>query len=164
VPTVPAVASEVFQGIYPDGPQDAESLLATDDGGLYVVTKGSTGPVALYRFPRDLPSGGSVRLERVGVPRTTGKLREDERITDGSVSPDGEWIVLRTHRALMFHRAARFLAGDWQPERVVDLTRLGERQGEGVAFGPDNYVYLAGEGGRLARSGTFARVTCTFER
>jgi hypothetical protein len=80
------------------------------------------------------------------------------RITDGDVTPDGEWIALRTHHALVFYRAANLVAGNWKEERVVDLAALREPQGEGVTFGSDGSVYLAGEGGG---SGTFARLTCT---
>jgi hypothetical protein len=158
-----ASATDVLHATYPDGPQDAEALLATPDGSLYVVTKGRTGPIAIYRFPTELRSGASVQLEPVGQPRQSGKAREDERITDGNVSPDGEWVVLRTHRALMFHRTARLLAGDWRPERTMDLSSVGERQGEGVAFGPDGLVYLVGEAGAWSRAGTFARLTCRLE-
>src|SRR5262245_836723 len=46
--------AEVFHARYPDRPQDAESLVLTSDGALYIVTKGEKGRVALYRFPRDL--------------------------------------------------------------------------------------------------------------
>jgi hypothetical protein len=153
-------APRVLRGRYPDGPQDAETLLVTGDGGLFVVTKGSTGPIALYRFPRQPGREDVVTLERVGQPRTPGKVARDERITDGSVSPDGTWVVLRTHRTLLVHPAARLLAGDWGGEQAVDVTALGEPQGEGVTVDADGSLYLVGEGGGKARPGTFAHVTC----
>jgi hypothetical protein len=156
-------APDVLHGTYPDGPQDAESLLVTRDGVLYVVTKGSTGPIAIYRFPAESRSAAPVRLERVGQSRDSGKPNEDERITDGAVSPDGEWIALRTRRALMFHRTTRLLAGDWRPESTMDLSGIREPQGEAVAFGSSGVVYVAGEGNGV-RGGTFARLTCTLER
>jgi hypothetical protein len=154
-----AVPAEAFHATYPDGPQDAETLLVPPDGGIYIVTKGSTGPVALYRFPRG-PSGTSVRLERVGTPRSTGRVADDEEITDGAVSPDGARIVLRAHHALFFYRTSELLAGNWREEQIADLTQVAEPQGEGVTFGPDHSVYLSGEGGGGSRAGTFARVTC----
>jgi hypothetical protein len=133
--SAPAHVTDVFQASYPDGPQDAETLLVTSTGDVYIVTKGSTGPVAIYRFPRNAQPGGTVKLERVGKPRAPGKASEDDRITDGSVSPSGEWVVLRTHRALNFYRTSRLTSGDWHPDRVVDLSALHEPQGEGIAFG-----------------------------
>src|SRR5687767_14897247 len=81
----------VFRASYPDGGQDAEALLAAPDGSLYIVTKGDTGPVALYRFPRELHAGTTMRLERVGAPLSKGESGADTRITDGAISSDGEW-------------------------------------------------------------------------
>jgi hypothetical protein len=159
-----AAVSGSFEAIYPDGAQDAEALLVTSDGGLFVVTKGTTGPVALYRFPRDLQSAASLRLERVGKPREDGKPDGDQRITDGTVSPDGQWVVLRTQRALVFYRAPQFFTGNWQQDRLVDIHEVGEPQGEGVALGLDGTIYLAGEGGGDARPGSFARLRCLFDR
>ena len=159
-----AAVQEVFHAIYPDGAHDAEALLVTSDGLLFVVTKGETGPIAVYRFPRELRSGETHRLERVGEPHRPGRPAANGRITDGAVSPDGESIVLRTRDALTFHRAADLLSGTWGSSRQVDVKAVGEPQGEGVAFGDRDTVYLTGEGGGKKRPGTFARLTCTVHR
>jgi hypothetical protein len=153
-------AAEVFRATYPDGPQDAEAFFVTD-AGLFIVTKGHTGPVALYRFPSALRSGATVRLERVGSPRAAHKANEGNRITGAASSPDGHWIALRAHDGITFFRAEELVAGHWQDARHVDLRALRERQGEGVAIGPDNTVYLVGEGGGHSRPGTLARLNCT---
>lgn len=159
-----SAAAERFEAIYPDGPQDAETLLVDPDGRLFVVTKGDTGPVALYRFPLDPAPGRVAHLQRVGPPRESGKPSKRDRITDGSFSPDGTWIVLRTGEALIFHRAADLLSGNWREAGRVALERLGEPQGEGVAFGADGSIFLAGEGGGKHKAGTFARLACTLAR
>jgi hypothetical protein len=151
---------EVFHATYPDGAHDAETLLVTPDGGLYLVTKGDTSAVALYKFPRDLRPGASHRLERVGQPRGSGKPSASDRITDGTVSPDGAWVVLRTNDALTFYRASDFLAGKWAEAGRVDLSGLREAQGEGVALADDGTVYLTGEGGGKSAPGTFATMAC----
>ena len=82
-------------------------------GRLHIVTKGETGPVAIYRFPAQMQSGATVTLERVGAERLAS-ADADSRITDGSVSPDGQWVVLRTRSALTFYRASDVLAGQWR--------------------------------------------------
>jgi hypothetical protein len=156
-------ASEVFHATYPDGPHDAETLLMSKEGRLFVVTKGETGAVALYAFPREMRAGASVRLERVGQPRQGGKTGDADRVTDGSVSGDGQWVVLRSKTALTFYKAADFFAGNWREASSVDVKSLAEPQGEGVAFGADNVLYLAGEGGGKSQPGTFARFTCVPE-
>jgi len=153
---------DVFRARYPDGAHDAETLLVTPDGSLYIVTKGSTGPVALYRFPLEPRADGRVvQLEQIGRPRSSGPVRSDEQITDGAISFDGARVVLRTHEALYFYRTAQLLAGDWRGAEVVNLKHVGEAQGEGVALGANNETYLVGEGGGGSRPGTFAHLTCS---
>ena len=151
---------ETFHATYPDGAHDAEALLVAPDGGLFIVTKGETDAVGLYRFPRELRPGATHQLERVGKPRG-GKASETERITDGAVSPDGTWVVLRTKQGFAFHRAADLLAGNWNDAGRVDLKAIGEAQGEGIAIAADGTVYLTGEGGGKAQPGTFAKYACS---
>jgi hypothetical protein len=150
--------SDVFHATYPDGAHDAEALLVTGDGRLHVVTKGDTGPVSMYRFPAELRGGTTLKLERVGGSRP---VAANERITDGAVSPNGQWIALRSNNALMFYRAADLLGGRWQEAGRVALKTIGEPQGEGATFGSDNAVFLMSEGGGKKKPGMFARLTCT---
>lgn len=150
----------VFRASYPDGGHDAEALLAAPDGRLYIVTKGETDAVSLYRFPSELKTGATMRLEQVGKSLSKDQAEATVRITDGAISSDGEWVVLRTRAALIFYRAPEFLKGEFSEAGRVDLTSLGEPQGEAVAFGSDNTVYVAGEGGGKSQSGTLAVLTC----
>ena len=154
-----AAVSEAFHATYPDGAHDAEALLIGGDGRLYVVTKGDTGPIAIYRFPAALRSGASVVLEPVGAPLAK-KPAAESRVTDGAVSPDGQTAVLRTRSSLVVYRSAELLAGQWRETSRIDLTSLKEPQGEGVAIGAGGTIYVAGEGGGKAQPGTFARFTC----
>jgi hypothetical protein len=151
---------EAFHATYPDGAHDAETLLIAPDGGLFIVTKGDTGPIGLYRFPRELKPGETHQLERVGQPSATGKIANDQRITDGAVSGDGNWVVLRTNRSLTFYRATDFFAGNWAESGRLDLKGISEPQGEGVALAADGTLYLTGEGGGKKSAGTFARFAC----
>jgi hypothetical protein len=158
-----ATVSDVFHATYPDGAHDAETLLVTPSGELFVVTKDSPGGGALYRFPRELRPGAMHRLELVGSARP-GRASRNDRITDGSVSPDGAWVALRTGQRLDFYATAELLNGNWRVVRTVDVTAIGEPQGEGVAIGTDQSVFLAGEGGRKSGGGTFAHLACTSDQ
>jgi hypothetical protein len=158
-----AKVADIFHATYPDGSHDAEALLVTADGRLLIVTKGETGPVSLYRFPSELRSATTMRLERVGGARNPGSTAKTDRITDGTVSPDGRWIALRSTRALTFYRAADLLAGNWREAGRVALGSVGEPQGEGVTFGSNDSVYLMSEGGGKKQPGVFARLTCTLK-
>ncbi len=150
----------IFRATYPDGGHDAEALLASSDGRLYIVTKGDTGDVSLYRFPAELRSGTTMRLERVGAAMSKGQPAANARITDGAISSDGQWVALRTKEALIFYRAAEFLTGQFKEAGRMDLKALGEPQGEAVAFGPSNTLYVAGEGGGKSEPGTLAALSC----
>ena len=152
-----AAVADTLRATYPDGAHDAETLLMAG-GRLYIVTKGETGPVGLYRFPAQLQSGAAMTLERVGEQSLNADA--DSRITDGSVSPDDQWIVLRSKSALTFYRASELLAGRWRAASTVDLKPLNEPQGEGLALGAENTVFVAGEGGGNKQPGTFARFAC----
>ena len=154
--------SEALHATYPDGKHDAETILVTPTGEIFVVTKGETGPVALYRFPEDAKPGTTVELVRVGPPRNSKGNTAGDRITDGAISPNGAWVVLRTKDDLRFYPARAFLSGNWAERGQVDVRALGEPQGEGVTFADDRTLLLAGEGGGKSRSGTFARLACTF--
>ncbi len=105
--------------------------------------------------------GATHQLERVGKPRASGKASDTEQITDGAVSPDGTWVVLRTRQVLAFHRAADLFAGNWVEAGRVDLKAVGEAQGEGVAIAADGTIYLTGEGGGKSQPGTFAKLACS---
>ena len=111
-----SVTADAFEMKYPDGAHDAEALLVTPDGTILVVTKGETGPVNVYKAPSDMRSGATTTLERVGTS-VQGRAAQDQRITDGAVSPDGQWIVLRSRGSLVFFRTPEFLTGQWNESR-----------------------------------------------
>jgi hypothetical protein len=159
--TVPVQA--VFHGTYPDTAHDAETLLVTRDGELFIVTKGSTGPVGLYKFPRELRSGENHSLQRVGQIRGTERPDREDRITDGAVSASGDWVLLRTREYFSIYRTADLLSGDWREVRRVDLQMLGEPQGEAISVDRNGTIYIAGEGGGRSIPGTFAWLTCTLD-
>ena len=154
--------AEAIEMKYPDGAHDAEALLVTPDGSILIVTKGETGPVNVYRAPASARPGATVTLERIG-DSIHGKATQEQRITDGAVSPDGQWVALRTRGSLVFFRTADFLKGQWNEARRVDLAALREPQGEGVALGSNNTVYLASEGGGKKQPGTLTRFTCELQ-
>lgn len=154
-----AVAAEAFHARYPDGAHDAEALLVAPDGVLLIVTKGDTGPIAVYRFPPELQSGTTMTLERLGEA-LADKPGADARVTDGAVSADGRWVVLRTRRTLTFYPADAFLRGQFREAHRSDLSALKEPQGEAVAFGAGHTVYVAGEGGGRKQPGTLGALSC----
>ena len=155
-----AAADAVYHFTYPDGAHDAEALLVSSTGAIYIVTKGDTGPVALYRAPGELRAGSTVKLERVGAARAANGKKATSRITDGTVSTDGQWVALRSLEEVAFYRADEFFKGAWREARRVNLAPAGEPQGEGIALDAKQTVYLAGEGGGKKQPGTFVHFEC----
>ncbi|HYH80104.1 MAG TPA: hypothetical protein VEX86_09905 [Longimicrobium sp.] len=142
---------------YPDGAHDAEAMFVLN-GAVHVVTKGESGPIALYRAPRD--AGAEATLERVRE-LSTGAVERPERITGADASSDGRWIVLRTLREAAFYPAAELAGSGPATPRRVSLQALDEAQGEGIGFGPGGFIYLTSEGGKKDKPATFARLSCT---
>lgn len=145
---------------YPDGRHDAEAMLVLPDGAVYVVTKGETGPIAVYRLPRTARPGTPERLERVAELRA-GPVPRGERITGAAASPDGRWLVLRTLEELRFYRAGELAGGRLGQPLTYDLRPLDEAQGEAVEVAPGGVIWLSSEGGRREDPATLSRLTCT---
>ena len=149
---------ESFAATFPDGAQDAEAFFVTPSGEVFIVTKGETSGSSVYRFP-SLKSGSTVVLQKVGTLHE-GVVSRGEWITGASASPDGRWIALRTHGAVRFYEASRFVKGDFTTPLTFDTGSLKEPQGEGVALGAGGALYLTGEGGRKGSPGTLASGVC----
>jgi hypothetical protein len=150
--------AEAFELVYPDGPHDAESLFATGDGQLFLVTK-ERGRATIFRAPHPLRPGQRNTLSVAGslaLPESKGP-----GITDAAASRDGKWIVVRSNDAMFLYRAAELLEQRAAKPIHIDLRALNEPQGEGIAFGPEGTVYVVGEGGSKNRPGSFIALRCT---
>jgi hypothetical protein len=153
-----AVEVTTLSARYPDGPQDTEALFVLPGERVHLITKGSNGPVAIYRFP-DPGQPGPAVLQRVQVldPERRALPRQ---VTGASASPSGEHVAVRTYETLEFYR----VDGDTlvhEPGRRVNLRPLAESQGEAVAWGPGGQLVLTSEQGPFGSVGSFTLLTCT---
>jgi len=143
---------ESITATYADGPHNAESLFVIGET-LFVVARDRDG--ALYRSTPVQPGGLDVRLERVGQLRLAPT-------TDAEASPDEASVVVRTSREAVIYRTADLLRGGDVPYGLrIPIEGLKEWQGEGVALGANGALFLASEGWRLSRAGTFLSLRCT---
>ncbi|QZY29558.1 hypothetical protein [Nocardioides coralli] len=128
------VAGDTFELAYPDGPADAEALLAhPTTGRLVVVTKNPLGG-RFFLAPRSLD------------PRATNELRPRDRalplVTGGEFFPDGRHLVLRNYgRAQVYSWPGLQPVGD-----LIDLPS--QEQGEALTVLPDGTLVLTSEGAR----------------
>lgn len=152
---------------YPDGARDAEALFVTPAGEVYIVTKGRSGPPALYRVPRGValaPGEGQeastvLELEAVQTLGTARPLLPD-MVTGADMTPDGRRVVIRTYAALRFYRLE---AGRLEPERdppTVNLRPLEEPQGEAVAVAENGVIVLTSEAGMARGPASLATLRC----
>ena len=161
--SAPAVA---FHAKYPDGPHNAESLFVDSDQRMFVITKGRSADV--YRFPTPAAVNGVSTLEKMErIPLVAGHSRAkksdtsgNERATGAALSADHNWVAVRSNQSLWFFRAADFIAGHAGQPVWVDLSPAREPQGEGIAFGPNQTIFLVGEGGGKGRPGSLRTITC----
>ena len=116
---------------YPDGPRDAEALVAHPrTGRLFVVAKSVFGGT-VYAVPPGARPGRTTTMRRFAqVPGL---------VTDGAFLPDGKHVVLRGYGT-----ATVFTFPGFQPTGTVDLPD--QQQGEGLAIG------RGGRGGRVLLS------------
>jgi hypothetical protein len=120
-----------YELVYPEGPRDAESLIADPaTGRLYVVSKGVLGGT-LYAAPERLSAGKPNRLEEVAPVLGIA--------TDAAFFPDGRHLIVRSYTEAAVY--------SWP-----DLTEVGrfglpdQQQGEGIAVSVDGTIYASSEG------------------
>ncbi len=154
----PALASEAQSAVqatepaeairlkYPDGAQDAETLMVHPaSGDIYIVTKVGTGAAGIYRLRAAAATSAVNTLERVGEVSLPGLF--GGFITGGDISPDGRRVVLCDYLAayelsLPANDARATFDDVWkQPTLAIELGARG--QGETICYGADGAAVYA---------------------
>ncbi|MGH3358843.1 MAG: hypothetical protein ACRDO7_08565 [Nocardioidaceae bacterium] len=119
---------------YPSGPQDAETILVGPDSRpVMVVAKGLVGG-RVYRLP------GEPRTDRPNRLRPVRGAEVPGLVTDGSFTPDGSRVVLRT-----YDNAVAYDAETWKETWATSLPR--QQQGESLSVEADGRSLLIGSEG-----------------
>lgn len=133
---------------YPDRRRNAEVLLVDPkSGSLYIVTKESSDPAAVYKLNSDLSSQKqiAVKIAEVTVPAVPFGM-----LTGGDISTDGERLVLCDYFAgyeFILPSGSDNFDDIWKQKPVV--IDIGKRkQGEAVAYSIDGNSILATSEGR----------------
>src|SRR5437773_40798 len=134
-----------------DGGHDVEAIyVSPNDTALYLVSKGRSGPIRLYRLPRAAWTAGEATATLVERLPITPDLSAGRWVTGAAMRADGERVAIRTYTEVYF----------FTPIAGGSLTRLGrpcsvlglEPQGEAVAFLDDETLVLTSEAARGPRA------------
>jgi hypothetical protein len=154
-----SVSTHYFPARYPGGARDAEALFVLPNGELYLVTKGREESVELYRYPQPLTADEPATLELVRT-LAPGPQTLEAQVTGASASPSGEWVAVRRYKNLQLWRTSELLRDGGAPFLTVDLSPIGEVQGEAVALLDNGGVVLTSEGGFPGAVGSVALAVC----
>ncbi len=120
---------------FADGPRNAEALLVSESGRIFLVTKNSDRGT-IYAAPRS-PS-------RQGMNRLTRVADAPANVTDGVFLPGGDQLVLRTNTAVYLLDASTY--------QTITTTELPSKlRGNSVAVSLDGESLLLGSTGRNAK-------------
>ena len=128
------VAYHAYDFRYPDGPQDAETLLVDDSGRLFIVTKGQKG--AIYEAPAKPDRQGVNDLEQVGSGPSN--------VTDGTFLPGGDKIALLTYSSVEVIDAASY-------EVMASAPIPNQPQAESLTLSLDERSLLVGSEGKKSK-------------
>ncbi len=134
--------AEAFRITFPNGPRNTEAMLVhPTTGEIVFITKDERGRSEVYRVPTPLDSRRPTALQLVGRLDLSRLGARGELVTDASVSPDAQHVVVRTYTSgLEYDLAAGAplvsLWGQGSPSpRLFKLDDGGH--GEGVTYRPD---------------------------
>lgn len=141
--TVPA---ETLQIRYPDQPRDVEALFVDRSGTTWLISKGRSSGILLYRIDTEAWQSGAVTAELVATLPIAHQLLTGRAVTGASLAPDGRRVVVRTYRDLflLILESERSVIPAPPPNRC-DILGL-EPQGEAVDWWDDHTLVLTSEG------------------
>ncbi|MGH7461417.1 MAG: hypothetical protein ACREMA_10355 [Longimicrobiales bacterium] len=152
-------AADRFDFRYPDGAHDAEAIFVLPGEQLYVVTKGRSEPISVYRYPGALTRDSVVTLDLVQT-LTRSFVQLPDMVTGAGTTPDGQWIVLRTYGAVQLYRLHDGRLRQELPD-PISLQALHEFQGEGADLRGDGEILLLSEKGLDEGNPPISRMKCT---
>ena len=144
---------------YPDGAHDAEAMYVDARGDLYLITKGRSRGVLLFRVRQEAWASGATVAEALGSLAIDPQGTLSNMVTGADIDSGNGLVVLRTYRDIyVFRRAPDGTMASRVPVRVCDIAGL-ESQGEGIAWLGDGRLILTSEEGNLG-PGTVTILHC----
>ena len=151
------VKAERIQLSYENGSHDVEGVALAPDGTVWLVSKGRSGRVFLYRITAEQLRGDHIDVELLQVLPITPSRQIGRWITGASVHPDGDRIAIRSYTELYILELSD---GGVNPGTAVTCwLGASEPQGEAVDwFGGDDLIMTSEAMGNLPA--TIHRAAC----
>lgn len=156
------VAPAVLRLRYPDGSHDVEAIYVSPrDSALYLVSKGLSGGIRLYRVDRaKWAERGVATAVLVQTVDIRPNAEAGRRVTGAAVRRDGRLVAIRTYSEIFLFtsRGGGRLAPAGKACDVAGLEPGGG--GEAIDFLNDSIIVLTSEAGRR-QAGTIHTVVCS---
>ncbi|MEO8138948.1 MAG: hypothetical protein ABI742_04835 [Gemmatimonadota bacterium] len=143
---------------YPDGPHDTEAMWLDAAGAVYLVTKGRSGGVKLFRLASSAFGSGRpadavlVQLLPIAPDKKLGRW-----VTDAARSPDGRTVAIRTYTEIFLFPVAGM--GRLGTPVICNVAGL-EPQGEGIDWLDARRMVLTSENYPGGQPGPIHVVRC----
>jgi hypothetical protein len=126
---------------YPDGPKDAETLLADPvSKSLYIISKREE-TVNIYSTPMQFRDNDTITLSKKGTLTVKGE-RPAKWIVSGDISPDGMQVLIKTLQSVYYWKCEPGEPLEKTLQRPpVELPYTPEKQGEAIGFAADGKGY-----------------------
>jgi hypothetical protein len=139
-------ADKIIEFSYPSGTNNAEALIVTPEGQILVFTK-TEGSTQVFDIGLN---GKATRLSQFDlkgiIPRTKDK---EARITDASISPDGDKVLILTYGDILEINLEAFVAGNprsWKKSVDYHLIKGPELpQQETIEYDSENSFIVSSE-------------------
>lgn len=144
---VQTIASQMFTLTYPNGAQDAETIMIDPVERLIYIVSKRQDSVIVYTAPLDLSDKRTIVLREVCKLYFEGK-RHDKWIISGGISQDGKQVMLKsTKKVYYWQRKNAEPVYETMQRTPLELPYEQHGQEEAICFSPDgNSYFITGEG------------------
>ena len=144
------IENEAVHLKYPNGPQDAETLMVDPILKELIIISKRQDTVGIYSAPLLFRNGDTATMKKTGSLFLAGKGLA-KYVVSGDISRDGQQILLKTYTNVYYWRRKGKEPISQTLRRVpTKLTYILEPQGEAVGFTPDGKAYYCISEGKNA--------------
>jgi len=144
------IESEAVHLKYPNGPQDAETLMVDPILKELIIISKRQDTVGIYSAPLFFKKGDTIKMKKQGSLVLPGKGLV-KYVVSGDISRDGQQILLKTYANVYYWlRNGKEPISQTLRRTPTKLPYILERQGEAVGFTPDGKAYYCISEGKNA--------------